>query len=72
MSDKRKLPEMIELFKDEFNEDLSTMNAMIEYEVLILSINMAINDNHNDFMLGSNIRQIMSSWNEKNKTIDNP
>lgn len=72
MSDKRKLPEMIELFKDEFNEDLSTMNAMIEYEVLILSINMAINDNHNDFMLGSNIRKIMSSWNEKNKTIDNP
>ena len=72
MSDKRKLPEMIELFKNEFNEDLSTMNTLIEYEVLILSINMAINDNHNDFMLGSNIRQIMSSWNEKNKTIDNP
>jgi hypothetical protein len=72
MSDRRKLPEMIELFKDEFNEDLSTMNAMIEYEVLILSINMAVNDNPNDLMLGGEIRKIMSSWNDKNKTIDNP
>jgi hypothetical protein len=48
------------------------MNAMIEYEVLILSINMAVNDNPNDLMLGGEIRQIMSNWNEKNKTIDNP
>jgi len=72
MSDRRKLPEMIELFKDEFNQDLSTMNAMIEYEVLILSINMAVNDNPNDLMLGGEIRKIMSSWNDKNKTIDNP
>ena len=73
MSDRRKLPEMIELFKDEFNEDLSTMNALIEYEVLILSIEMAINDNPNDLMLGGEIRQIMSNWNgKKDNTLFRP
>ena len=69
MKDREKLPEMIELFKNEFNEDLSTMNTLIEYEVLILSIEMAINDNPNDSMLGGQIRQIMSDWEEKKKTI---
>lgn len=59
------LPEMIELFKNEFSEDLSTMNSLIEYEVLILNIEMAINDNPNDLMLGGQIRKIMSDWNEK-------
>jgi hypothetical protein len=69
MKDREKLPEMIELFKNEFNEDLSTMNTLIEYEVLILSIEMAINDNPNDSMLGGQIRQLMSNWEEKKKNI---
>jgi hypothetical protein len=55
---------MIELFKDEFNEDLSTMNTLIEYEILILNIKMAINDYSNDSMLGGQIRKIMSDWDE--------
>lgn len=65
MENKKELPEMIELFKNEFSEDLSTMNSLIEYEVLILNIEMAINDNPNDLMLGGQIRKIMSDWNEK-------
>ena len=69
MKDRKKLPEMIELFKTEFSEDLSTMNTLIEYEVLILSIEMAINDNPNDSILGGQIRQLMSDWNDKKKTI---
>lgn len=70
MKDRKKLPEMIELFKDEFNEDLSTMNTLVQYEVLILGIEMAINDTPNDSMLGGQIRQIMSDWNDtKDKRI---
>jgi hypothetical protein len=70
MENRKELPEMIQLFKDEFNEDLSTMNTLVRYEVLILGIEMAINDTPNDSILGSQIRKIMSDWNDtKDKRI---
>ena len=62
MGDKKKLPEMIELFKEEFNGELSVMNSLIEYEVLIMEIEIMVNENPNDEILGSKIRIIMSNW----------
>ncbi len=66
MKDKKKLPEMIQLFKEEFDGELSMLNTLVDFEVLIMEIAIAIDENPNDSMLGSKIRQIMSGWNDKN------
>lgn len=69
MENRKELPEMIQLFKEEFNDDLSVMNTLVEYEVLILQIGMVIDDNPNDAILGEKIRIMINNWRDKNKDI---
>jgi hypothetical protein len=67
MKDRKKLPEMIELFKDEFEGELSMLNTLVEFEVLILQIQQAIIETPNDTNLGGKIRVIMNNWDKNDK-----
>lgn len=68
--DNKNLPEMFELFKEEFEGELSMLNTLVNFEILILEIGIAINDNSNDAILGAKIRIIMDKWMNKDKTLE--
>jgi hypothetical protein len=69
MKDKKDLPEMLELFKEEFDGELSMLNTLVNFELLILEIGQAIDETPNDTILGGKIRVIMNNWMNKNKDI---
>ena len=70
MKDRKELPEMIQLFKEEFDGELSMLNTLVNFELLILEIGQAIDENPNDAILGGKVRVIMDNWMNKNKDID--
>jgi|TARA_R110000782_G_scaffold144871_3_gene237711 hypothetical protein len=61
------LPKMLDIFKESFSDEMSPIGLMIDYEILILEIEMAITEYSNDVILGGKIRTIMSKWESKNK-----
>lgn len=67
MKDRKELPEMIQLFKEEFDGELSMLNTLVDFELLILEIGQAIDENPNDAILGGKVRIIMGNWMTKNK-----
>jgi hypothetical protein len=69
MSEKNNLPDMLNIFKDMFTEEQPTMDALINYEVLVLTIEAAIDETSNSTVLGEKIKQIMSDWTAKNQDI---
>ena len=62
---KKELPEMIQLFKEEFEGELSMLNTLVDFEVLILEIGIAIDETPNDTILGGKVRTIMDKWMKK-------
>ena len=67
MTNKKNLPEMIQLFKEEFEGELSMLNTLVDFEVLIMEIGIAIDETPNDAILGGKVRVIMDKWiNKKN------
>jgi hypothetical protein len=72
MKDKKDLPEMLQLFKEEFDGELSMLNTLVNFELLILEIGQAIDETPNDLILGGKVRVIMNNWTDKNKRTDNP
>ena len=69
MSNKKNLPDMLNIFKDMFTEQQPTMDALINYEVLVLTIEAAIAETSNHAILGEKIKEIMSDWTAKNQDI---
>ena len=67
MKDRKELPEMIQLFKEEFDGELGMLNTLVDFEVLIMEIGIAIDETSDDASLGSKIRVIMDKWMNKNK-----
>lgn len=65
MKNKKEIPELIQVFKEEFNGELSMLNVLVEYELLILEIGIAIDENSDNSILGSKIRVIMDNWKDK-------
>lgn len=65
MENKKDLPEMIQLFKEEFEGELSMLNTLVDFEVLILEIGIAIDETPNDTILGGKVRTIMDKWMKK-------
>lgn len=63
---KKELPEMIQLFKEEFEGELGMLNTLVDFEVLILEIGIAIDETPNDTILGAKVRIIMDKWMNKN------
>jgi len=62
MKDRKELPEMIQLFKEEFDGELSMLNTLVNFELLILEIGQAIDETPNDTILGGKIRVIIDKW----------
>ena len=62
---KKELPEMIQLFKEEFEGELGMLNTLVDFEVLILEIGIAIDETPNDTILGGKVRGIMDKWMKK-------
>jgi hypothetical protein len=69
MSDNKNLPNMMNIFKDMFTEEQPTMDALINYEVLVLTIEAAIDDISDNAILGERVKKIMSDWSGKNQDI---
>jgi len=67
MENRKELPEMIQLFKEEFNGELGMLNTLVDFELLILEIGLAIDETPNDTILGGKIRVIMDKWMAKDK-----
>ena len=67
MENRKELPEMIQLFKEEFNGELGMLNTLVDFELLILEIGLAIDETPNDTILGGKIRIIMDKWMAKDK-----
>lgn len=63
---KKELPEMIQLFKEEFEGELSMLNTLVHFEVLIMEIGIAIDETSDDAILGAKVRIIMDKWMNKN------
>jgi hypothetical protein len=70
MKDRKELPEMIQLFKEEFDGELSMLNTLVDFEVLIMEIGIAIDETSDDAILGSKVRVIMDKWLNKNKNSE--
>ena len=66
MENKKDLPEMIQLFKEEFEGELSMLNTLAHFEVLIMEIGIAIDETSDDAILGAKVRIIMDKWMNKN------
>ena len=71
MKDRKELPEMIQLFKEEFDGELSMLNTLVDFELLILEIGQAIDETPNDGILGGKVRVIMDNWMNKDKEKKN-
>ena len=69
MSEKKNLPDMLNIFKDMFTEEQPTIDALINYEVLVLTIENAIDEISDNAILGEKIKEIMSDWSAKNQEI---
>jgi hypothetical protein len=69
MSERKNLPEMLNLFNTMFSEEKPTLDALINYEVLVLTIETALAETPNDSILGGKIRGIISDWKNKNQGI---
>jgi len=65
MENRKELPEMMQLFKEEFDGELSMLNTLVDFELLILEIGQAIDETPNDTILGGKIRVIMGNWMNK-------
>jgi hypothetical protein len=72
MKDRKELPEMIQLFKEEFDGELSMLNTLVDFELLILEIGQAIDETPNDTILGGKIRVIIDKWMNKDKKTITP
>jgi hypothetical protein len=68
MENKKELPEMMQLFKEEFEGELGMLNTLVDFEVLILEIGIAIDETPNDTILGGKVRSIMDKWMKKKDT----
>lgn len=70
MENRKELPEMIQLFKQEFDGELGMLNTLVDFEVLIMEIGIAIDETSDDGILGSKIRVIMDKWMNKHKNSE--
>ena len=70
MKVRKELPEMIQLFKEEFDGELGMLNTLVDFEVLIMEIGIAIDETSDDASLGGKVRVIMDKWMNKNKNSE--
>ena len=70
MKNRKELPEMIQLFKEEFDGELGMLNTLVDFEVLIMEIGIAIDETSDDAILGAKVRDIMDKWMNKHKNDD--
>ena len=62
----KKLPELLETFKMEFLDEINNLNPLVNYEVLLLEIEQAVDETPNDSILGNKIRGLINQFKEKN------
>lgn len=61
MSDKNKMADWMEMFRKEFPDEASSMNILVEYEVLLLQIENLV-ENEPSESLGSKITDLINSF----------